>query len=99
MCMLIAPVLVSHRRNAELEQCLEETARRLHLHSLTSCRSVSRSELLYFCNKVDLALSGALWKEGLEPSDLHHLRWQKVCVDGTRALSPEGVIHIPWDMK
>lgn len=99
MCMLIAPVLVSCRRNAELEQCLEETAQRLHLHSLTSCHSVSRSELLYFCNKVDLALSGALWKEGLEPSDLHYLRWQKVCVDGTRALSPAGVIHIPWDMK
>ena len=96
MCVHVCACL---RRNAEMEERLEDTARRLHLHSLTACHSVSRSELLYFCNKVDLALSGALWEEGVEPSDLHHLRWQRLCVDGTRALSPEGIIHIPWDMK
>lgn len=90
---------VNERSLSNLQHSLAVLKEQLNLKSLSVSHVLTRDEVLSFSDLLQASLSGQLWREGIEGSDFHILRGHHVKVDCVRGLSPQGVIHLAWDMK
>ena len=83
----------------ELHKVLDEIKEQLKLRSLIVSDLLTKDEIITFCNSIELSLSGGLWEDGIESSDLYSLLGHHIKIDQVRSLSPEGIIHLPWDLR